>query len=178
MSPLFPPFLLCLLHLTLTLAPDPSTPHEHAEILRLQHEWAVLRASAASPSNLHRSAAAAKVLQHEGRMNQLRATIWTKSHIMHHPTPNRNITLAQIRDVLYHQLHTNSSLTLPQRADVNERLVQIMKQIGRQRKLLHEQLETLQSEIAILPPALRYSSIELQNLRTQIAKLKMELYQS
>lgn len=67
-------------------------------------------------------------------MKALQAALWNRNRKSH----KQNMTLSELRDVLLHKLHSESSLTVQSRKDINKRLVKVMDLLAQRRMQLRE----------------------------------------
>lgn len=121
----------------------PATPHDMAHLHLQEHILKRLQDAAATSRNLHASPATSQVLRQDARVKQLRAELWNNAR----KHDEQNMTLSDLREMLWHKLHSDPSLTVQSRKDINERLVRVMRILAKQRMKLRQKSDSLSAHI-------------------------------
>lgn len=137
--------VMALLMILLVASGDsvPEMPHDKAHLHHQEHILKRLQDTAATSQNLHASPATAQVLRQEAHVKQLRAELWNNAR----QNDQQNMTLSDLREMLWHKLHSDPSLTGQSRTDINERLVKVMNILAEQRMKLRQKTESLSAHI-------------------------------
>lgn len=170
---LLPLLLLLVLHHRHAACANPLPP-PHADQLAVirknEQLLAKLRAKAAHHANHDLSAYGNKMMRLEAIIHKMHAVIWRNSltHDQSPPTRNADMdahpadapyihvrrkavaqidALFELKQILIHHLHLDSSLTVEEHAKLNNRILQIMDLIAAEKKILRNEITALTNQL-------------------------------
>lgn len=124
--PVYLATLLLLFFLPLRASP---VPHHDARMRHMQHHLKQLRQRASSAYHLKETPVSMLIMRMEERVNELNAMAWRSQR----GDSQRLETLVDVRDALRHQLKGDPSLSIQERKEINQRLIQVMDLLARRR---------------------------------------------